>query len=105
VVSVMLRRPSGPGRDRSSTWRPVARGAGSPLPCGCSQPRARLYRMVGGVARGVSRWWWVTPVGHYPLPHASNAFAILGLRALYFLLAGMLKKFHYLGKGLALILA
>ena len=37
--------------------------------------------------------------------YSSNAFAILGLRALYFLLAGMLKKFHYLGKGLAFILA
>ena len=36
---------------------------------------------------------------------ASNAFAILGLRALYFLLAGLLDKFHYLGKGLAIILA
>jgi tellurite resistance protein TerC len=37
--------------------------------------------------------------------YTSNAFAILGLRALYFLLAGMLDKFHYLGKGLAFILA
>jgi tellurite resistance protein TerC len=37
--------------------------------------------------------------------YSSNAFAILGLRALYFLLAGMLNKFHYLGKGLAFILA
>ena len=37
--------------------------------------------------------------------YSSNAFAILGLRALYILLAGMLKKFHYLGKGLAFILA
>jgi tellurite resistance protein TerC len=37
--------------------------------------------------------------------YSSNAFAILGLRALYFLLAGMLEKFHYLSKGLALILA
>ena len=37
--------------------------------------------------------------------YSSNAFAILGLRALYFLLAGMLKKFHYLGRGLAFILA
>lgn len=37
--------------------------------------------------------------------YSSNAFAILGLRALYFLLAGMLKKFHHLGKGLAFILA
>ena len=37
--------------------------------------------------------------------YSSNAFAILGLRALYFLLAGLLKKFHHLGKGLAFILA
>ncbi|MFB7368923.1 TerC family protein [Streptomyces sp. NPDC056222] len=37
--------------------------------------------------------------------YSSNAFAILGLRALYFMLAGMLDRFHYLGQGLALILA
>lgn len=37
--------------------------------------------------------------------YSSNAFAILGLRALYFLLSGLLEKFHYLGKGLAFILA
>jgi len=37
--------------------------------------------------------------------YTSNAFAILGLRALYFLLAGLLEKFHYLSRGLALILA
>lgn len=37
--------------------------------------------------------------------YTSNAFAILGLRALYFLLAGLLDKFHYLSKGLALILS
>ncbi|MGQ0846236.1 MAG: TerC family protein [Sporichthyaceae bacterium] len=37
--------------------------------------------------------------------YTSNAFAILGLRALYFLLAGLLERFHLLSKGLALILA
>ena len=37
--------------------------------------------------------------------YSSNAFAILGLRALYFLLAGLLQKFHLLSKGLAVILA
>ncbi len=36
---------------------------------------------------------------------ASNAFAILGLRALYFLLADMHAKFSYLQEGLAIILA
>jgi tellurite resistance protein TerC len=35
---------------------------------------------------------------------ASNAFAILGLRALYFLLAGMAGKFRYLNIGLGVIL-
>ena len=37
--------------------------------------------------------------------YSSNAFAILGLRALYFLLSGLLEKFHLLSKGLAIILA
>jgi tellurite resistance protein TerC len=36
--------------------------------------------------------------------YSSNAFAILGLRALYFMLSGLLEKFHYLGKGLAIVL-
>ncbi|HJS71675.1 MAG TPA: TerC family protein [Acidimicrobiia bacterium] len=35
---------------------------------------------------------------------SSNAFAILGLRALYFLLAGMQGRFRYLNTGLAVIL-
>ena len=34
----------------------------------------------------------------------SNVFAILGLRALYFLLAGMLHRFVYLKLGLAVVL-
>jgi tellurite resistance protein TerC len=34
----------------------------------------------------------------------SNIFAILGLRALYFLLAGLMHKFRYLGFGLGLVL-
>jgi tellurite resistance protein TerC len=35
----------------------------------------------------------------------SNVFAILGLRAMYFLLAGMHARFHLLSYGLALVLA
>ncbi len=35
----------------------------------------------------------------------SNVFAILGLRALYFAMAGMMKYFHYLNYGLAVILS
>ncbi len=38
------------------------------------------------------------------LVFSSNAFAILGLRALYFLLAGMQDRFIYLNKGLGIIL-
>ena len=37
--------------------------------------------------------------------YTSNVFAILGLRALYFALAGMMEMFYYLHYGLALILA
>ncbi|MCX6557199.1 MAG: TerC family protein [Candidatus Aminicenantes bacterium] len=36
--------------------------------------------------------------------YASNVFAILGLRALYFALAGVIELFHYLHYGLSLIL-
>jgi tellurite resistance protein TerC len=36
---------------------------------------------------------------------AANAFAMLGLRALYFLLVGMMDRFVYLSHGLAVILA
>lgn len=36
--------------------------------------------------------------------YTSNVFAILGLRSLYFALAGMMDKFRYLSTGLALIL-
>lgn len=34
----------------------------------------------------------------------SNVFAILGLRAMYFMLAGVVKKFKYLKYGLGLVL-
>jgi tellurite resistance protein TerC len=37
--------------------------------------------------------------------YTSNVFAILGLRTFYFLLAGVVEKFHYLKIGLALVLA
>ncbi|HEV7920479.1 MAG TPA: TerC family protein [Thermoanaerobaculia bacterium] len=36
--------------------------------------------------------------------YTSNIFAILGLRALYFLLAGVIDKFHLLKAGLAIVL-
>ena len=36
--------------------------------------------------------------------YTSNVFAILGLRALYFLLAGVIHKFHYLKLGLSVVL-
>jgi tellurite resistance protein TerC len=36
--------------------------------------------------------------------YTSNIFAILGLRAMYFLLAGIIDKFHFLKYGLAIVL-
>jgi tellurite resistance protein TerC len=38
------------------------------------------------------------------LVYTSNVFAILGLRSLYFLLAGVIHKFHYLKLGLSVVL-
>ncbi len=44
-------------------------------------------------------------VTHDPfIVYSSNVFAILGLRALYFLLAGAIQGLKYLGKGLSLVL-
>ena len=37
--------------------------------------------------------------------YSSNVFAILGLRSLYFALAGMMNMFHYLKVGLSIVLA
>ncbi len=36
--------------------------------------------------------------------YTSNIFAVLGLRSLFFLLRGAVKKFHYLPKGIAIVL-
>ena len=36
--------------------------------------------------------------------YTSNVFAIMGLRSLFFLLAGVVEKFHYLKIGLAIVL-
>jgi tellurite resistance protein TerC len=38
------------------------------------------------------------------IAYSSNIFAVLGLRALYFALAGIMELFHYLHYGLSLIL-
>jgi tellurite resistance protein TerC len=38
------------------------------------------------------------------LVYTSNVFAILGLRSLYFVLAGVIDKFHYLKLGLSVVL-
>jgi tellurite resistance protein TerC len=37
--------------------------------------------------------------------YTSNVFAILGLRSLYFALAGIMDKFHYLKIGLGVVLS
>ncbi|OHV24343.1 tellurium resistance protein TerC [Parafrankia soli] len=39
------------------------------------------------------------------LVYTANALAILGLRSLFFLLSGLMEKFHHLATGLAVILA
>lgn len=47
----------------------------------------------------------VLAISHDPfIVYTSNVFAILGLRALYFAIAGVMQLFHYLNYGLAFIL-
>jgi tellurite resistance protein TerC len=48
---------------------------------------------------------WSNPRDVDPfIVYTSNIFAILGLRSLYFLLAGIMDRFHYLKVGLAFVL-
>jgi tellurite resistance protein TerC len=45
-------------------------------------------------------------ITHDPfIVYTSNIFAVLGLRAMFFLLQGMMSRFHYLPIGLGLVLA
>ncbi|MGC0154482.1 TerC family protein [Chromobacterium vaccinii] len=86
--------------------------------------------LVRGERHGLAKGWWATPllltlilvesadlvfaVDSIPaifavtqdpfLVYTSNIFAILGLRALYFALAAMVHRFHYLKYALALVL-
>jgi len=47
----------------------------------------------------------ILAITHDPfIVYTSNVFAILGLRSLYFALAGMMQLFHYLHYGLAAVL-
>ncbi|HEU5453543.1 MAG TPA: TerC family protein [Terriglobales bacterium] len=47
----------------------------------------------------------VLAISHDPfIVYTSNVFAVLGLRSLYFALAGMMEAFHHLHYGLAVIL-
>ena len=47
----------------------------------------------------------VLAITHNPfIVYTSNAFAILGLRALYFALAGIIRMFHFLHYGLSAVL-
>jgi tellurite resistance protein TerC len=48
----------------------------------------------------------VFAISRYPfIIYSSNVFAILGLRSLYFVVAGMIGGFRYLNYGLAIVLA
>lgn len=86
--------------------------------------------MVRGEAHGLAPGWWATPlllalilvesadlvfaVDSIPaifaitrdpfIVYTSNIFAVLGLRALYFALAAMVHRFHYLKYALSLVL-
>jgi tellurite resistance protein TerC len=47
----------------------------------------------------------ILAISHDPfIVYTSNVFAILGLRSLFFALSGLMKLFHYLNYGLAVVL-
>jgi len=47
----------------------------------------------------------ILAISHDPfIVYTSNVFAILGLRSIFFALSGLMKLFHYLNYGLAVVL-
>ncbi|GAA4965437.1 hypothetical protein GCM10023238_36350 [Streptomyces heliomycini] len=103
-VAVRLLRKVVPVRDAYAGPHFFVREAAdaSPPRCSPSSPRSRAADLVFAVDSVPA----VLAVSNDAfIVYTSNAFAILGLRALYFMLAGLLDRFHYLSKGLALILA
>jgi tellurite resistance protein TerC len=82
--------------DRTMRWR--------------SSPRATFFVAVAAIELvdlvfAIDSVPAVLAISHHPfVVYTSNICAILGLRALYFLLAGLLDRLHYLHFGLAAIL-
>jgi tellurite resistance protein TerC len=75
-----------------------------------SSPRATFFVAVAAIELvdlvfAIDSVPAVLAISHHPfVVYTSNICAILGLRALYFLLAGLLDRLHYLHFGLAAIL-
>jgi len=89
-----------PGRN------PVLRGVRRVFPRASVTATALLVVAVTDVVFAVDSIPAIFGVTREPfIVFAANAFALLGLRALYFLLAGMRERFVYLSQGLAAILA
>jgi tellurite resistance protein TerC len=95
------------------------KSGGTPAPAGwitqrtqrlASGPRATFFLAVVAielvdVVFAIDSVPAVLAVSHHPfVVYTSNICAILGLRALYFLLAGLLDRLHFLHYGLAAIL-
>jgi len=92
-----------------------ASAAGAPAAASASLPKTRLVAtplfLVLLVVEATDVVFAVDSVpavlgvtGDRFIAYTSNIFAILGLRSMFFLLAGSLDKFHYLRYGLSLVL-
>jgi tellurite resistance protein TerC len=84
---------------------PVMRGVRRAFPRATPTATALLVVAVTDVVFAVDSIPAIFAVTRDPfIVFAANAFALLGLRALYFLLAGMRERFVYLSQGLAAVL-
>jgi hypothetical protein len=106
-----------PRRYRCQPDLPVAAVAPAPAPAGLvARPSATAWWPVSAPYRGLDNQFFrfeihvggppgILAVSREPfIVFASNAFAILGLRAMYFLLGDARERFHYLSHALGAIL-
>jgi tellurite resistance protein TerC len=97
----MLRQDEGHSNPEEN---PIVRFVTRLIPMSRHYDGEKFFTVAGGKKVGTLLLLVLVITTNPFIVYTSNVFAILGLRSLYFLLAGVVEKFHYLKVGLAVVL-